>query len=130
MGDDGRRITEPLIRSNDFLKNGIPRLKSAAESSAQRAREARELIRGTWPRMNPGATECPWQHAEECALFDLLAEVRRANLDIATLIRHRELTRGGVDHRKRPCKWIRHLANFAKPPIENGAEARFQDPTI
>ena len=116
------------MQSSD--KNGIPRLKPA-ESSLQRAREARELIRGSWLRMNPGTSECPWQHVEECALSDLLAEVRRAQLDIATLIRHRELT-PGVDHRKRPCKWARSLVDFSKPPVQKeaipGPISRAHDP--
>jgi hypothetical protein len=117
------------MQSSD--KNGIPRLKPAAESSLQRAREARELIRASWLRNNPGATECPWQHVEECALSDLLAEVRRAQLDIATLIRHRELT-PGVRHQRRPCKWMRELVDFRKPPVQKeaipGAISRAHDP--
>jgi hypothetical protein len=107
---------EKLIRSKEHLGAGIPRLTAASRlSEASRAKQLRNLVRASWLKMNPGSTEVPWNHPEEVALFDLLAMTMRADLDFAKLLSNREKT-PGVNHNKRPSKWLRSLPTYAKAP--------------
>jgi hypothetical protein len=114
---------KPVFRGKAYLselqlKSGIRRMlpekPGIASLEQRRSQEIRTLVAEYWARVNPG-TEMPWSGREEAALRDLIAMTRLCGLDYGKLLAHRERW-PGVDHTKRPAKWLRNLGSYVRTP--------------
>jgi hypothetical protein len=115
MGDEpkARRTTEALVRSHDYLRNGVARLKPVSVAW-KRAGKIRLLVEAYWERHNPGVP-LTWGGREQRACDELIRATRLCGLDFEKLIRNREAY-PGVNHKQRPSKWLRNLPNYARAP--------------
>ena len=100
------------------LKSGIRRMlperPGMASLEQRRAQEIKSVVERYWRRMNP-TREMPWTAREERALADLIAMTRLCGLDFAKLLANREQW-PGIDHARRPSKWLRDLPQFIRAP--------------
>jgi hypothetical protein len=114
MGDEvkGRRTTEALVRSHDYLRNGMPRLKPVSVAW-KRSGEIRLLVEQYWSRHND--TPMVWSGREQRAVDDLIRATRLRGLNFEKLIQNREAS-SGVNHRQRPSRWLRNLPSYARAP--------------
>lgn len=113
MGDEvkARRRTEALVRSHDYLRNGVPRLQPVSVAW-KRSGQIREAVEAYWLRHNPD-TPLVWGGREQRACDDLIRATRLCGLNFEKLIQNREAS--GVNHRQRPSRWLRNLPNYARP---------------
>jgi hypothetical protein len=102
-----------LIRLHDFKRHGLPRSKGLS-LEWQRAGQIREAVEAYWLRHNP-TNPLVWNSADEAATRYLIRMTRLCGLDYEQLVKNREQA-AGIDHSKRPAKWLRNLGSYARSP--------------